>query len=1013
MTNRTPSPDILFARFRLNIDPIAEYRVRVLDFPAQKAIAEFLDAVRYLRKPEDGEDLIKVEEYPPYRRLNAALLYLAPTLIHGFEKKVDWAPERHSIVLGEQDTSLRTTARAAISSHQSNHSSGEETEVRDAVALTSVDGEDIWYPSRDEVTDVIAEWAKQWAESTFTDVLQLRDAAGLVDNLYRTIIKHPESDWREYTIGDVWGQADYQTKLLRWKTIPSLLAMLFVSRTQETILGERDGPRQKLIWNLVHDKNTGLSVISDPIRASSTKGEGLIAYKLDFRIQTQAGDSDTPWIALYISLRRYADQPVSKKNKGAVSVYIKMGSRVRKKGWGTSQTLVRLVAKGRIYTNKKSVVCKLGWQDQLPKLIKAVRGRQPAKPNTIFESPSSFNHSDRSPDDTFLIAHATGMKYLKGKHDHPIQSGTSLKDRIDLYSEVAATLGDILESNFSMPVDPRVTLSSRQIRQERIHELWTWDDLHDRFTAPSQKAQRERGFYFDLLHEAIQRATQNHPVEIWVLHQSEEKPLVIEKYLREMLLLNGERPLPETMRLRYMRFADEEGNFTDPLTIDFDTNAYDSGDQKSKRALNAKFKADWLDVCNRRMTRIQTFFSQHISAESDTFALIELYKEFNHERERDKWLKYSLRRACVESNIRSQMMLPIDERSLDTKKYPPGRAHIGRLKNGLRDLILRQTAVLFGQPSRLYQYAGLEAGMANELCVIGLFRHRDQAGLDFPIAVRMFPSGNCDFVLADPETGYPLQPIPYVDGPQLGRYLLQHASKKPNFRLRKNDSIQRRSRLARFATEIIKQANESQPTLILLEADGWRQEGVLPVADGKAAYNSFDISSLIDQESLKPDKLRNIRIMRVRDAGTLGETPQYIQVRGDIWGSYLLTDDIDHMTLVLDTQTNSQIPHAFSIGRRMLSMGEGANKQTNDTYSFADGAELAYKHQRAIEIALLFHQPEDDIVSWLRIPHLLRITPAWNGGNVLLPYPNHLGKTLVKDMVDVMRPKINRRQLLK
>jgi len=94
-------------------------------------------------------------------------------------------------------------------------------------------------------------------------------------------------------------------------------------------------------------------------------------------------------------------------------------------------------------------------------------------------------------------------------------------------------------------------------------------------------------------------------------------------------------------------------------------------------------------------------------------------------------------------------------------------------------------------------------------------------------------------------------------------------------------------------------------------------------------------------------------------------------------------------------------------------MGKGKGKQTNDVYSFSDGADTAHKHQQAVEMALLFHQPEDDIAAWLRLPHLLRVSPAWSGGNVVLPYPIHLAKDLVKDMLDVVKPEVKRQRLLK
>jgi hypothetical protein len=77
-----------------------------------------------------------------------------------------------------------------------------------------------------------------------------------------------------------------------------------------------------------------------------------------------------------------------------------------------------------------------------------------------------------------------------------------------------------------------------------------------------------------------------------------------------------------------------------------------------------------------------------------------------------------------------------------------------------------------------------------------------------------------------------------------------------------------------------------------------------------------------------------------------------------------------------------------------------------DVPAFGEGGDVAYKHQQAIEFVPFFLQDGDDPLVYCRIGHFLRSSSAWEGGNIVLPYPSHLGKTLVSDQMDVMSPKL-------
>jgi hypothetical protein len=154
------------------------------------------------------------------------------------------------------------------------------------------------------------------------------------------------------------------------------------------------------------------------------------------------------------------------------------------------------------------------------------------------------------------------------------------------------------------------------------------------------------------------------------------------------------------------------------------------------------------------------------------------------------------------------------------------------------------------------------------------------------------------------------------------------------------------------------------------------------------------------QRGIQPSEIKEIsdmvRIIRVRDAGNLGETPQY-----------LLEHETDALIGFEDTKALSGLMHYYSIGRRPISQ-KGKDKQArkdDETDLLDEGTGFGYKHQQVIEYIPFYLQDSDiDPLPWCRIPHFLRSSPAWNGGNIVLPYPLHLGKTLIEDMMDVFGP---------
>ncbi|HLY26247.1 MAG TPA: RNaseH domain-containing protein, partial [Aggregatilineales bacterium] len=60
------------------------------------------------------------------------------------------------------------------------------------------------------------------------------------------------------------------------------------------------------------------------------------------------------------------------------------------------------------------------------------------------------------------------------------------------------------------------------------------------------------------------------------------------------------------------------------------------------------------------------------------------------------------------------------------------------------------------------------------------------------------------------------------------------------------------------------------------------------------------------------------------------------------------------------------------------------------------------KHQTIVEFVPFFLQKDDSELVWCRIPHLLRLSPAWDGGNTVMPYPMHLAYKLLTDQLGLI-----------
>jgi RNaseH domain of pPIWI_RE len=121
--------------------------------------------------------------------------------------------------------------------------------------------------------------------------------------------------------------------------------------------------------------------------------------------------------------------------------------------------------------------------------------------------------------------------------------------------------------------------------------------------------------------------------------------------------------------------------------------------------------------------------------------------------------------------------------------------------------------------------------------------------------------------------------------------------------------------------------------------------------------------------------------------------PQYIAAQSSDWEHVQAAKDLSYLAGFEDTQAGSDFFYYLSIGQ----MPKTARRQKRGIYKLDEGGGVAFKHQSIVEFVPFFLQQTDDPLTWCRVPHFLRFSPAWDGGNVLLPYPLHLARAVLED----------------
>lgn len=888
---------ILPARFRLNEEALRDYQVSVLEFPFAGAINRFLDGIKQIRS--NGK--IWDNEYPTWRTLNDVLLLLTPTLTHAFEKQWD----------AERKTQIRQMVVI-----------GERPELR---------------PSLDDLTTVIQPWLSQWAASAFKKEI---DGSGryLYEELMGSL-ETPEADWQVVSAYDLW-QSPIRDAGLSYRAIPSLICSLLNEQTSMIF----DTPVK---WRLAHDRN-GFVIVSEPQSSEylddyGTPGEGTFAYKLEFRVQTQAGRNAPRWLHLYVRCQRYADRPISKVNYGR-DVSLLIGTdRPRLTGWERSGNLVSVAVSGKPGG--------LRWQKGVPELLQVLKAREMIQPDEIFTQPDHYRQHDG---DEYYVVYAEGMKYGIGPgRTHGVKTGYSLGERSAVVAEVASLLQGIASPGLALAADQEVRKSKRPV------VMRTAQDLKKSHSSEHGRLQMQQ-----MVLEALRRALRGQPLQITICASTTTTQQALLQGVCDLLCLSEGEAAPDGIQIILTELSGDLGG-----ELDFDTAIV-----KKERELALRSRSD----------RWQEFLSPYCPQRGYHLALIEI-GEMSSDRQD---IKGAVRQSCVNLNIASQMVNPIKPAAKLSDRDK------GRIQNAVADLLLRQTGALFGLPADLYRMAGLPEDMAGQLTAVALYRRQakrtnTRKGVNFAWAVRLLPDGCVEGRLNDGKGWRPYLEASIAVGKAFLAYDPYEKDKDTKQKI--------------FAADILTETKS--PTFALVDAIGWRSQSLLAqLANDRMKHDELDFADTPGYDkTFKLPALPSLRLMRIREVGSLGETPQYVSTQQGDWQSIKSTEEITSVfgAGFRDIYAGDEFIHYFSIGRlpKTASQHQKSKPKDRSLVKAEFGGSVGFRHQTAIEFVPFFLQPDDDPLAWCRATHYLRFSPAWDGGHTIRPFPLHLAHTAVEDMM--------------
>jgi hypothetical protein len=957
MAKQVQSPEsILPMRMRLKLPEETGIRFSVLYFPFGKAMNRFISSFRSIHERQSKEAF---HNYPPDRLLNDGFMALSPSLIQAFEgKRWDWEDKR-----------------MVTFTHYDEH------------------GEAIEFPSLRRIKSFILHWLKAWGKEIDVENTLRGEVKQAWDELLAAVRGQPDCDWEHGINPSELAKNLKDKEGLAYIALPALFPALLHGKTISC-------GKETITWRKAHSGGSnGLYLVSQPIRYK----EDYFAYSLEFSLQTQtrANSQAETWVFANLGIQRYIQQKFRKDkvDTRAFSVLVAFNQEgFRDERWDIDKTLIQL----RLKKTYRGYV----WKDDLGDLLKSFQIHDLQEPPKLLETPQNYGNYTLQPDfqrDEYYLVYAEGRKFGdESTRSHQVKTGTSLRERNQIMREVMAPLDDFLELSpvlqKDIQADPSKSFAMRDIAYM----------LKERNGKDGNKKQMDA--WSKALKNSLESTGHSH-LHLIVLYRHEAFLNGVKPEIDGMI---GGQPLIKVdyikLPLSYYAPLDEgelEAEDYWKEKKDKPEGFMDKWNAQMKKSYGEKREA-WQKFLKTLAWDTSARCLVLIDSTGET-KLPDSKKDIPPNQK----IKGAVRDACHREGILSQFIVSDGlklEGDITKPRYGKlDNASRAKLRNALFDLLLRQQGLLFAPPAEIYEkLALLPKEYADSLDIIAFCRlQKANPKFHYALAVRLRADGQVHVAFPSDSKKW----IPYTEAAaKLG---ICFSDERANLRNNKADSPLRLKAddLVNFVYGVLRQDFE-RPTIAVIEAEVWRN-GKSDDEDKHCwtQLRNADMGKKLDRLDfgLKREYSREglqclLGVVRLR---MNDETPHYISA--DSWSSEEAMRDIPQLTGYLDTVVTNPM-HYFSLGR----LPETQKDQTNPRIVEALKAEakrdkydeIAYKHAQLVEMLPFFVHPDfqthEGQKQLLRAIHFLRISPAFTSGNILQPYPMHLGEKLIDDQLTII-----------
>ena len=802
-------------------------------------------------------------------------------------------------------------------------------------------------PSPAQFEQVVRVWIRHWVESHFKEEKETQIGQAAFAQLLSALAS-PQTSWK--TVNAKTLLRDTQNALT-FKAIPSFLATRLIGQPSE-ILG------RTVIWQLTQELGTNrFALVSQPIRSffydprTEQNIEGWFAYHVEFGIQTVPGDP-IPFIHVNISCRRYLEAPLERLLYQRRSTVMVGTQTPRLDTWPAEPTLVPISIRGNGET--------YWWDDHVVELLHALRARPLEKIEQIAADPQAYWTPHETTGDRYFMLYTEGIE-----PDHPLETGFGPVQLHAVWQAVLALCKGVLTPDQPVVRDQKTQRLDRTLSMIPVWEL----SERKRVVTFSEGKKKQRDLSIEakqfLGSEALKRSGGSLPLTILTFYRTERTRNEIQNDIQKCPLWQ----FPDII-------------FTPPYKLDealvapldhgnMDANFRTLNKHLSKQERDAQ-RGEWerlVEVGRRQRVKAwRDMLVQLRPAKGTVLVLVELSPE-SVVRE-DLNPHAAIREACVREGMGSQMIVSFRNGNL---------ADQSRAKSSLADLLVRQMGLFYGETTDMYLMAGLPPELAQNLTVVGVCRIRStKQALDYVIAIRVLASGRVEMLL--PREGEQWQP--YQKGclalGEIFRAAPAHKHKKDKKELKLKETL-----ITRFLRNVCLSTEE--PKVVLVGAQDfrgvWKQMQNPNMTLNQLTFASTDIP-------LEPDVVPPLWMLRLRESGSLDETPQYVQLTK---GSLSESDDAHYAEGLYDLGRSGAFHIYHSIGR-----GPGSGDR-REWLKEERGGTRAFKHQHVLEAVPFFLSDESIVLSLARMTYFFRFSPSWEQGTTLFPLPIHLGYAAIED----------------